>query len=264
MPYSIQMLLLIASLPPLKSDKTSPTNDSDDADVRKVIEPIVTKVCQLAAEFLQQRVTPTQACRFEQQLREEVRELARHVTQWTYNQIESEVETLPKHVWFDGLEYTRLNEKTPQNVWTLFGPVRLCRVGYRPTTKTGDATIFPLAMSLGLVHGASAALAERASWFLGSSGMTQSQTLDRLRHDHGVGWGVKKLREVTGAVSQKMVAEQHEVQVAKLLGITEASVGLDREAQAGVECGSGRHHVGDALPRGQRVRSGDNRHGDGV
>ena len=74
MPYSIQMLLLIASLPPLKSDKTSPTNDSDDADVRKVIEPIVTKVCQLAAEFLQQRVTPTQACRFEQQLREEVRE----------------------------------------------------------------------------------------------------------------------------------------------------------------------------------------------
>src|ERR1700690_1126581 len=217
MPYSIRLSLLIASLPPLKHDKKSPPSGSDAADVQQIIEPIVAKMGQLVAAFHQQRVTPTQACQFEQQLREELRELGRHVTQWAYQQIEPEVETLPKHVEFDGLEYTRLNEKTPQNVWTLFGQVRVWRVGYRPTNKTGDATIFPLAMSLGLVHGASPALAERASWFLGSSGMTQSLTLERLRQDHGVGWGVKKLRQVTAAVSQTMVEEQHEVQVEKLL-----------------------------------------------
>lgn len=217
MPYSIQLLLLMASLSPLKSDKKSQVSGSGDADLREVIEPALEKVCQLAAEFLQQRVTPTQACRFEQQLRQELRELGRNVAQWTYHQVEPVVETLPKHVWFEASEYTRLNDKTPQNVWTLFGQVRLWRVGYRPTTKTGDATIFPLAMSLGLVHGATPALAERASWFLGSSGMTQSQTLERLRQDHGVGWGVKKLRQVTAAVSQALVEEQHEVQVAKLL-----------------------------------------------
>src|SRR5258707_14277499 len=112
MPYSIQMLLLIASLSPLKSDKKSPASGFGEADLRKVIEPIVDKVCQLALEFQQQRLTPTHACDFEQQLREEGRELCRLVSQWIYNQVEPAVETLPKHAWFEGLEYTRLNEKT--------------------------------------------------------------------------------------------------------------------------------------------------------
>jgi hypothetical protein len=214
MPYSIQLLVLIASLSPLKSDKKS---GSDEADLRHVIEPVVDEVCQLVAEFQEQRLTPTQVCRFEQQLREIVRELGRLVSQWTYQQAEPAVEMLPKHVWFEGLEYTRLNEKTPQNLWTLFGQARLWRVGYRPTTKTGDATIFPLALSMGSVQGATPALAERASWYLGSSGMTQSQTLERLRQDHGVGWGVKKLRQVSGAVAAAMAEQQHESQVEKLL-----------------------------------------------
>ena len=217
MPYSIQLLLAIASLSPLTNNKQSLESEAGEADVRKVIEPILDQVCQLVAEFQQQRLTPMQACRFEQQLQEIVRELGRLASQWTYQQAEPAVETLPKHVWFEGLEYTRLNEKTPQNVWTLFGQVRLQRIGYRPTNKTGDATIFPLALSIGLVHGATPALAERASWYLGNSGMTQSQTLERLKQDHGVGWGVKKLRQVTGAVSAAMAEQQHESQVEKLL-----------------------------------------------
>src|ERR1700689_3364974 len=139
MPYSIQMLLLIASLSPLTNNNKSQGSDSDEADVRQVIEPIVDEVCQLVAAFRQERLTPVQACHFEKQLREKGRELSRLVSQWTYNHTEPAVEELPKHVWFEGMEYTRLNEKTPQNVWTLFGRVRLLRVGYRPTNKTGDA-----------------------------------------------------------------------------------------------------------------------------
>ena len=217
MPYSIQLLVLIASLSSLKSDKKSQGCGSNEADLRKAIEPILNKVCQLVAEFQQQPLTPTQACRFEHQLREIVRELGRLVSQWTYNHAEPATEMLPKHVWFEGLDYTRLNEKTSQNVWTLFGQVKLQRVGYRPTNKTGDATIFPLALSLGLVQGATPALAERASWYLGNSGVTQSQTLERLRQDHGVCWGVKKLRQVSGAVSAAMAEQQHESQVERLL-----------------------------------------------
>lgn len=217
MPYSIQLLLLIASLPSFKSAQPSQENEPRDADLQDVIGPALEKVTQLVEAFRQQRLTPAQACEFEQQLQENLRELGRLVTHWTYNHVEAAAEALPKHVWFESMEYTRLNEKTPQNVWTLFGQVRLQRVGYRPTNKTGDATIFPLALSLGLVQGASPALAERASWYLGSSGMTQSQTLERLRHDHGVCWGVKKLRQVTSAVSQAMAEVTHEVQVEKLL-----------------------------------------------
>jgi hypothetical protein len=49
--------------------------------------------------------------------------------------------------------------------------------------------------------------------------MTQRQTLERLKQDHGVGWGVKKLRQVSGAVSAALVAQQHESQVEKLLAL---------------------------------------------
>ena len=60
------------------------------------------------------------------------------------------------------MPYTRLNRKTPQDVATSFGKICLWRTGYRPTHKTGDPTVFPLAQQLGLVQGATPALAERA------------------------------------------------------------------------------------------------------
>ena len=112
---------------------------------------------------------------------------------------------------FEGGWYTRLNAKTPQNAWTLFGQIRLWRVGYRPSDKSGDPTIFPLALGLGLVQGASPALAERAAHLLGATGMTQEQTLERLRQDHGVGWGVKKLRQVAEALSSALAEQRHGV-----------------------------------------------------
>ena len=48
--------------------------------------------------------------------------------------------------------------------------------------------------------------------------MTQQRTLERLRQDHGVGWGVKKLRQVTAAVSAAMSQQRQTVQVEQLLG----------------------------------------------
>ena len=224
MPYSMHLLVALTTLGyGLPGPRRQPGSSGNlgEGDWREVIEPVLERMGQRIEEFRQQRLTPTQTCRFEQQLREELRELGRLVTQQTYNQLESEVDALPKHVWFEASEWTRLNVKTPQHVWTLFGQVRLWRTGYRPTNKTGDATIFPLASSLGLVQGASPALAERAAWFLGASGMSQGQALERLRRDHGVGWGVKKLRQVTGAVAQALSEQRHEVQVQKLLDLLE-------------------------------------------
>ena len=215
MSYSTYLLLALATLPEGKN--ADATAKSPGEDLSAVMEPVLERVRQLVEQFRQQRVTPAQTYRFEQQLQEDLRQLGRGVTQWTYNQLEPETAALPKQVRFEAGPYTRLNHKTPQNVWTLFGQVRLGRVGYRPTNKTGDATIFPLALSLGLVHGATPALAERAAQLMGGSGMTQSQTLQRLRQDHGVGWGVKKLRQVTEAVSESMAEQRHETQVAKLL-----------------------------------------------
>jgi hypothetical protein len=214
MPYSTYLLLALATLPEFtKSDSA----DEPVPDLPEVMAPLLERLRALVGRFREQRVTPADVYRFEQEMQELLRELGRVTTQWTYNHLEPEVAALPKHVRFEAGPYTRLNQKTPQNVWTLFGQIRLHRIGYRPTNKTGDATIFPLALSMGLVHGATPALAERTARLLGSSGMTQSQTLERLREDHGVGWGVKKLRQVGEAVSAAMAEQRHETQVDQLL-----------------------------------------------
>lgn len=215
MAYSIYLLLALATLPQTKKPRGAAR--ATDPDLTQVMQPILERLGQLVEEFQRQRLTPAAVYRFEQQLQDEVRELGRVVAQWTYNRLEPEAEALPKHVDFEASPYTRLNQKTPQNVGTLFGQVRLHRVGYRPSDKSGDPTLFPLAMSLGLVHGATPALAERAARLLSATGMTQNQTLQRLREDCGIHWGVKKLRQVSAVVSTAMAAERQETQAAKLL-----------------------------------------------
>jgi hypothetical protein len=127
------------------------------------------------------------------------------------------VDALPTHVHFEAGPYTRLKQKTPQTVATLFGKMRLWRVGYRPTNKTGDATIFPSAEQLGIVHGATPALAELAARCQAETGATQQQTLKRLKQEQGVHWGVKKLRQVTEHLAVAMTEHRHDVQVEKLL-----------------------------------------------
>jgi hypothetical protein len=219
MPYSMQVYMVLATTLAVKARAEDLPQDSpSEADLSEVVAPALQRLLDAAQQFRGQPVNPTRAHHFERQLQAELRELGRVLTGWTYNHLEpGRVDELPKHVHFEAGGYTRLNAKTPQHVWTLFGQVRLSRVGYRPTDKSGDPTIFPLALSLGLVHGASAALADRAARLLADSGMTQRQVLQKLRLDHGVGWGTKKLRQVTGAVSLAMARQRHTAQVEQLL-----------------------------------------------
>jgi hypothetical protein len=230
MPYSMHLLLTMATI---LLSKTPAAADGSAAaaacDLTEVIAAAVQRLRDLVEDFCRQAVSPTRTHAFERQLQETLRELGRGVVQHTYNHLEpADVQTLAKHVHFEAGCYTRLNAKTPQHAWTLFGQIRLQRVGYRPSDKSGDAVIFPLALGLGLVQGASPALAERAAQFLGATGMTQGQTLERLRQDHGVGWGVKKLRQVAEALSSALAEQRHGAQVDKLLellGQASASTG---------------------------------------
>lgn len=182
-----------------------------------ILEEVGQSVNERIAEFRSEAVAPERAFEFEHQLQDLLREAGRKITGVVYNRLESAAASSAGHVWFEAGLYTRLNKKTPQNAWTLFGQIRLWRVGYRPTDKSGDRCIFPLAQALGLIEGASPALAERAAALMGEGGMTQRTVLQRLRQDHGVSWGVKKLREVTAFVSAEMAGQRHETQVEKLL-----------------------------------------------
>jgi hypothetical protein len=214
---------LLCSLLPL-TDKVAPAQADGETLGQKlagIFENVLQTTSQLSQEFLSRPVDAESTFAFEHQVEQCLREAGRHIVQAVYNGVEPAVVSLPKYIHFEASQYTRLQRKTPQNVWTLFGQMRLDRVGYRPTDKTGDPTIFPLALALGLIHGASPALAERAAGLLSDTGMTQQRVLKQLRQDHGVGWGVKKLRQVTAFLSAEMTEQRHEVQVARLLELVQ-------------------------------------------
>jgi hypothetical protein len=179
----------------------------------------------LVEDFRRQPVSPAATHAFEERLRQALREVGRTVVQWTYNHLEPpDVQALPTHVRFEAGPYTRLTAKTPQNAWTVFGAIRLWRVGYRPSDKGGDPTIFPLALGLGLMQGASPALAGCVGQLLAEAGMTQQRALTRLRREYGVGWGVKKLRQLTATLSAAVAEQRLQAQAERLLDwLAEAS-----------------------------------------
>src|SRR5947209_10588044 len=161
MNYSMHLLLSLATLPgpqtPPRPGGGSP--GPSDLALTDVVADALQRLLQLAEDFRRQPVCPAAAHQFEQQLQEQLRGLGRQVAQWTYNHVEpADVAALPGHVRYQAGCYTRLGRKTPQQAWTLFGPIRLWRAGYRPTAKDGDPALFPLAVGLGLVGGASPAL----------------------------------------------------------------------------------------------------------
>jgi hypothetical protein len=231
--------------------------------LQDALEPVVQRFQQLLQGFCSKPVTPQMAFEFEQQVQTELRELARIGVEWAYNHIEtSQVDVLPPHVEFDAGPYTRLNRKTPHDVATSFGKIRLWRVGYRPTQKTGDPTIFPLAQQLGIVAGATPALAERAASYQAEAGATQRRTLQRLKQAHGVDWGVKKLRQVIGCIADAMTAERHEVQVEKLLQLLEQAWSSKGKHKPVLSVRW--HLVWRARPSRHDIRSGECRHRRGA
>ena len=151
--------------------------------------------------------SPAAALALEQELATRTRELARGAVEFAYNQLEAdEPPALPSHVQHEAGQYRRLNEKTPnREVATLFGKITLWRHGYRYVQRdVAEPTIFPLEISLGLVEGATPAWASAAGRALAEAGATQEVALARLQTQHGVAWGVKKLRAVAENLSAGM------------------------------------------------------------
>jgi hypothetical protein len=151
--------------------------------------------------------SPAAALAFEQELATQTRELARAATEFAYNHLEAEEpQELPPHVHYEAGQYRRLNQKTPnREVATLFGKVTLWRHGYRYIHRgVAEPTIFPLEISLGLIEGATPALASAAGKALAEAGATQDVVLARLQAQHGVEWGVKKLRAAAENLAEGM------------------------------------------------------------
>jgi hypothetical protein len=224
------------------SDQTAP-------DLDLALKPALHNIRELLDRFRQGTFTPLAAARFEKDLLVATRQLGRVVTGWAYNHLEpADLQTLPVEVRFQGSTFRRLGSKTPQQVSTLFGPITLRRLGYRAAPTQGEPVLFPLCRQLGLVHGATPALLECVACYQAEGGATQEQTLVRLRREHGLNWGVKRLRQVTAFVAEAV--QEHRQQAEQVLAWLEQAQ-ASRGRHRPVLC-AGR----DGITLGLRIKGG--------
>jgi hypothetical protein len=215
MTYSIYLALAAATLARgnRHNEPSASTSDLDDH-----LQPAWQRITDLVERFCHSPITPGSTARFENDLLLATRDLGRCVAQWTYNHVEpADVQVLPTEVRFAGSTFRRLPKKTPQQLSTLFGPITLRRLGYRCGPYDGEPVLFPLCRQLGVVHGVTPALLECLGRYHGEAGATQKRTLQRLRREHNLSFGVKRLRQATDFLAQATQEHRQEAQVEQVL-----------------------------------------------
>jgi hypothetical protein len=125
-------------------------------------------------------------------------------------------------VLWEGTMYRRLKASLRRGqAATLFGQITLVRQGYRDTNSDRqircEKTIFPLEMQLGLIEGATPALASEVGQLLASTGATQLSVLGQLQRRHHVSWGATRLRKLTDHLSEWMSPHREAVQAKQLV-----------------------------------------------
>ena len=187
------------------------------ADLARRILSVLGEILVLTGAFRSGPITPAKTYEFEIQLQKLLMELGRQIVEWTFNNLEpAEQSRMPKELTFGGEVYRR-ESKSPRRhaIGTLFGPIRLVRFLYRPWTPR-EPFLFPLEINLGIeAGGATPALALKVASM--AADLTQSQTLERLKQEHGVSWSVETLRKLTASISERMGEHQHPAQQARLL-----------------------------------------------
>lgn len=220
MDYRTHLLLALSILPDLAADLQRELDDLWSEGGRSLEEVV--------GRFLAAGPSPAAAFDFEHQVAERVRELGRRLVERVYNRHEGDVAAeRPSHVRVGGEDYRRLNAKTPnRHVATALGSITLWRHGYRCSRReAAEPAVFPLERTLGLIHGATPALAEAASRYLAEGGATQRTALERLKSHHGVDWGAERLRQVTAAVARSMAEVRPELQVERVLELLRQAEG---------------------------------------
>jgi hypothetical protein len=182
-------------------------------DFIDVLQSALDRIHAVVERLRQGPLSPLATAHFEKDLQQATRELGRIVAQWTYNHLEpDDKQALPAQVHAEGSRFRRLTHKTPRQVSTLFGTITLRRMGYRAAPADGEPVLFPLCRALGLIHNATPDLVERVVHYQAESGATQKQTLTRLRQEHGLNWGVKRLRQVIAFVAQALEGHRTQTQ----------------------------------------------------
>jgi hypothetical protein len=185
----------------LKAALLASTVDDLSGHLHALLHEHVDELVPVVVKLLMGEVTPEAAFQFEEELHDVGREVLRRLAEWAHNQLEGDdPETSPKIVRYEAGEYRRENEKTPnREVSTRFGKITLWRFPYRYRYRhrESEPSIFPVELLLGLVEGATPALADAIAGYMADTGATQNRVLERLRREHGVSWDAGRLRNMT-------------------------------------------------------------------
>lgn len=115
-----------------------------------------------------------------------------------------------------GLDDYRINRQTPNDVFCLFGQIRLKRFFYQAVE--GGPGLAPLEHALGIVSGlATPALADCLGQL--AADLTQQQTLAVLRDRYGVAMSVGSLRKITAALAEMLTPWRESCQVTRVLDL---------------------------------------------
>lgn len=223
MTQSTHALFLLSMLP-------FATQREDDQHAPLALPAFDPEFERLAADFLSQAITPNATFDFERQLELRSRELCRKVFEVVCNAAAAQADAATDRVRYDGDDYRRLNRSTPnRHLATRFGTITLNRHLYRSCDKdSGNPCISPAEMALGLMQGATPALAEAATRYFAEAGATQASVLARLKEQHGVAMGVKRLRALAAeraAVVAESQTSRRADRVLELLKQADASRG---------------------------------------
>jgi hypothetical protein len=211
MSYSTHLLLALATLPAAVLRE----------QIRNVLERHCEPITNDLLAFSAQPCSPTTTFDLERRLAEGLRNVGRDLLEGVYNRMEGDDRpALPSHVRIEGPEYRLVGAKTRHAVDTAFGPVALWRHLYRPVARdAGERAVAPLERALGVVEGATPALAEAATRYAAMAGATQRQVQDQLHQRHGVTIGTGRLRNLLARVSEGMAEGRQEAQVNRLLDL---------------------------------------------
>ena len=238
--------------------------DGIESQVEAALDWLRPELLKLAQAMLGGPLTPVVFFQLELQLVRLLREFGRLFLERLLNGQEGDGSLLPHDVIYEGQGYRRLGKKTRNaHVATLFGTICLWRFAYRfwePWVK--ESCIFPLELQLGLIAGATPALADGIGRRMAEAGATQSRVLRQLQEEQGVSMGVKRLRKLVAAISAGMSEHRQAAQVEAVADGPANGRCQPRKSQARVGRGTRRNYpLRVSLPF---LGSGHDRHGHGV
>jgi hypothetical protein len=199
--------------------RSTATDERIEDQVERVLDWLRPQLLEQARAIRKGELMPAVFLQWELGLVVLLREFGRRLLETLLNGREGDGRLLPHDVLYQGQGYRRLGKKTRNaHVATLFGTLCLWRFGYRfwePLLK--ESCIFPLELQLGLIEGATPAMAEYIGRKMAEAGATQSRVLQQLREEHGVSMGVKRLRKRVSTLSEGLSEHRQAAQVEELL-----------------------------------------------